>query len=178
MPGVLNFQQYVGGPDSVQVENIFPSNQKSLIYTFTDDAGDPVDLTGWTFSADYQTIVVDTISFNRTTNKPNFADSTVIGSFAKVEVSSLGGGAYVPTVYDAANGKVKVHLPAGMYSGPIIPDARQNVPITVFSLTWTDDSTPAQIQSHRWALVQCWEPDVVIGDPTDDAGYTALTLGA
>ena len=64
-----------------------------------------------------------------------------------------------------------------MYTGPIIPDARQNVPITVFSLTWSDASTPAQINSHRWALIQCWEPDVAVGDPTLAAGYTALTLG-
>jgi hypothetical protein len=173
MPGVLNFQQYIGGPDSVQVENIFPSNQKTLIYTFKDSDGDPVDLTGWTFAADYQTIVVDQVSFNRSTNKPNFADSSVKGSFAKVEVT----GATVPAVLVAANGTVKVHLPAGMYAGPIIPDARQNVPITVFSLTWTDNSTVNQINSQRWALVNCWEPDVTIGDPTLAAGYTAITLG-
>lgn len=177
MPGILNFQQYVGGPDDVQVENVFPSNQKTLIYTFNDADGDPIDLTGWTFSADFQTIVVDKIAFNRNTNKPNFANSTVIGSFAKVEVSSLSGGAYVPTIFNAAQGKVKVHLPAGMYTGPIVPDARANVPIVVFSLTWQDTSTVPQINSHRWALVQCWEPDVTIGDPTDAVGYTALTLG-
>jgi len=173
MPGVLNFQQYIGGPDSVQVENIFPSNQKTLIYSFKDDAGDPVNLAGWTFSADYQTIVVDEIAFNRNTNKPNFANSTVIGSFAKVEVV----GAAAPSIVSAPEGTVKVHWPAGMYTGPIIPDARRNVPITVFSLTWTDNSTLVQINSHRWALVNCWEPDVVIGDPILAGGYTALTLG-
>jgi hypothetical protein len=173
MPGVLNFQQYIGGPDSVQVENIFPSNQKTLIYTFTNSAGTPVNLTGWTFAADYQTLVVDQITFNRNTNKPNFAESTVIGSFAKVEVT----GATAPTVLVAANGTLKVHLPAGMYAGPIIPDARQNVPITVFSLTWSDASSVSQINSQRWALVNCWEPDVVVGDPKLATGYTALTLG-
>lgn len=172
MAGVLNFQQYIGGPDSVQVENIFPSNQRTLIYTFKDSAGAALDLTGWTFAADYQTIVVDTIAFNRNTNKPNFADSTVIGSFAKVEVT----GGTAPAVLVAANGTLRVHLPAGMYAGPIIPDARKNVPITVFSLTWQDVSTVPQINSHRWALVQSWEPDVVVGDPTLAAGYTALTL--
>jgi hypothetical protein len=172
MAGVLNFQQYIGGPDSVQVENIFPSNQRTLIYTFKDSAGAALDLTGWTFAADYQTIVVDTIAFNRNTNKPNFADSTVIGSFAKVEVT----GATAPAVLVAANGTLRVHLPAGMYAGPIIPDARKNVPITVFSLTWTDNSTVNQINSQRWALVNSWEPDVVVGDPTLAAGYTALTV--
>ena len=174
MAGVLNFQQYIGGPDSVQVENIFPSNQKSLVLTFKDSANAALNITGWTFSADYQTIVVDEIAFNRSTNKPNFANSTVVGSFAKVEVT----GGNVPSIISASGGTVKVNLPANMYTGPIIPDARKNVPITVFSLTWTDGSTPAQINSMRWALVQSWEPDVVIGDPTLATGYTALTVGA
>ena len=80
-------------------------------------------------------------------------------------------------ILNAAQGTVRVTFPAGMYTGPIIPDARQNVPITVFALTWTDDSTPAQINTHRWALIQCWEPDVSPNDPTLDPAYTALTVG-
>lgn len=168
MAGILDFQQYIGGPDAVQVEQIFPSNQKTLIYNFGQN------ITGWTFQADHQTIVVDTIAFNRSTGKPNFGNSTVIGSFPKVEVTSP----YAPEVISYTEGTVKVHLPAGMYSGPIVPDARQNVPITVFALTWTDASVPAQISTHRWALIQCWEPDVVVGDPTQAVGYVPLTIGA
>jgi len=169
MAGILNFQQYIGGPDQIQVEQIFPSNQRTLIYDFG------LNITGWTFSADYQTLVVDEISFNRNTGKPNFASSKVIGSFAKVDIS----GANEPSIILASAGTVKVILPANMYAGPIIPDARQNVPITVFSLTWTDNSSPAQINTHRWALIQCWEPDVTVGDPTLSVSpaYTALTLG-
>lgn len=166
MPGVLNFEQYIGGPDQVKVEQIFPSNQKSLIYNFDRN------ITGWTFSADYQTIVVDTVQFNRNTGQPNFSNSRVIGSFAKVDIS----GANEPAVINAAEGTVKVIIPAGLYTGAIIPDARQNVPITVFSVTWSDNATPPNINSHRWALIQCWEPDVTVGDPTDEASYTALTL--
>ena len=67
-----------------------------------------------------------------------------------------------------------------MYTGPIIPDARQNVPITVVALTWQDDSTPVQINTHRFALIQSWEPDVVVGDPilsNVSPVYTSLTLG-
>jgi hypothetical protein len=169
MAGILDFQQYIGGPDQIQVEQIFPSNQRTLIYNFG------TDITGWTFSADHQTLVVDEVTFNRNTGKPNFANSSVIGSFAKVDIS----GANEPSIISASAGTVKVILPAGMYTGPIIPDARQNVPITVFSLTWTDNSTPAQINTHRWALIQCWEPDVTVGDPTLSVSpaYTALTLG-
>lgn len=168
MAGILDFQQYIGGPDQVQVEQIFPSNQKSLQYNFNQN------ITGWTFSSDYQTIVVDSIAFNRLTGKPNFANSKVVGSFAKVDIT----GGNAPSVTNSTTGLVKVVLPAGMYTGPIIPDARQNVPITVFSLTWTDNASPPNTNTHRWALIQCWEPDVVIGDPTLDGAYTALTVGA
>jgi hypothetical protein len=167
MAGVLNFQQYLGGPDQIKVEQIFPSNQKTLIYTFSNS------IVGWTFAADYQTLVIDQIQFNRNTGQPNFANSNVIGSFAKVEVT----GGNAPTVISGADGTLRVVLPSGMYAGSIIPDARQNVPITVFSLTWTTNASPAETFSHRWALIQCWEPDVVVGDPTLSAGYTALTLG-
>ena len=168
MAGVLDFQQYVGGPDQIKIEQVFPSNQKGLVYDFG------IDITDWTFEADYQTIVVDQVSFNRTTGKPNFSESSVIGYFPKAEVT----GNVAPTVANATAGTVNVYLPAGMYTGPIIPDARANVPITVFSLTWTDDASPANINTHRWALVQSWEPDVPIGDPTANASFTALTLGA
>ena len=168
MAGVLDFQQYIGGPDQVQIEQIFPSNQKTLLYTFS------VDITGWTFESDYQTIVVDQIKFNRTTGKPNFSDSQVIGSFPKVDLTAP----FAPEVINSANGTVKVHFPADMYDGPIIPDARLNVPITVFSLTWTDTQTPPQVNSHRWALIQCYEPDVAIGNPITHTGYVPLTIGA
>lgn len=167
MAGVLNFQQYIGGPDQIKIEQIFPSNQKTFLYNFDQD------ITGWTFAVDYQTLVVDQVAFNRNTGQPNFTDSRVIGSFAKVEIS----GDNAPDVVDASAGTVKVYIPAGMYTGPIIPDARQNVPITVVGVTWTDASTPAQINTHRWAFIQSWEPDVTVGDPTLAVGYTAITLG-
>jgi len=168
MAGVLDFHQFVGGADQIKCEQIFPSNQKTLLYDFNQD------ITGWTFSADHQTLIVDTVTFNRRTGEPNFSSSKVIGSFAKVDLT----GANEPDVVSASDGTVKVYVPAGMYTGPIIPDARKNVPVTVFSLTWSDDSTPAQINSHRFAFVQNYEPDVSIGDPVSDAGYTALTLAS
>ena len=65
MPGVLNFNQYIGGPDQIKVEQVFPSTQKTLIYNFG------IDITGWTFAADYQTLVVDSVAFNRNTGQPN-----------------------------------------------------------------------------------------------------------
>ena len=166
MPGILNFQQFVGGPDQVICEQTFPSTQKTVVVNFQRD------ITDWTFAIDHQTLVVDTVKFNRTTGQPNFGDSTVIGSFPKYEIT----GTFAPSVINASSGTVSVHFPAGMYDGPIIPDARANVPVTVVSLTWTDNSTPPQVNSTRWALVQCYEPDVEIGDPTTATNYTALTV--
>ena len=167
MAGVLTFDQYIGGADQLIIEQAFPSTQRSVVYNFDRD------ITGWTFSADYQTIVVDQIGFNRYTGAPNFANSTVIGSFAKVDIAP---GPNAPEIINAATGTVKVTFPANMYTGPIIPDARKNVPIVVFGFTWNINSTPAQILTHRWAFIQCYEPDVVIGDPVEDPGYTPLVV--
>lgn len=164
--GILSFQQYVGGPDSVQVEQIFPSNQRTLIYNFN------TNITGWDFEADFQTIVVDTVQFNRLTGQPNFSKSRVIGSFPKQDIT----GPFVPEVIDRLVGTVKVHIPADMYTGAIIPDARQNVPITVFALTWRDNNIPRQVLTQRWALVQCWEPDVPVGDPTTESDFQPLVV--
>ena len=76
MAGVLNFQQYIGGPDQIKIEQIFPSNQKTFLYNFDQD------ITGWTFAVDYQTLVVDSIAFNRNTGQPNFSaiSGTVSGA--------------------------------------------------------------------------------------------------
>ena len=166
MSGVLTVSQFLGGPDEIQAEAVFPSNQRTLIYNFG------TDITGWTFSTDYQTIVVDAIQFARS-GAPNFSNSTVIGTFPKVEVT----GDFVPTVVNTAEGTVKVHFPANMYTGPIIPDARKNVPVTIFSVTWTDNQTPPQTVSHRWSLIQSWEPDVVAGDPTLEDDFTPIVVG-
>lgn len=166
MAGVLDFQQYIGGADQIKIEQVFPSNQRTLRYNFG------VNITGWTFVADYQTIVVDQISFNRYTGQPNFSNSRVIGSFAKVELT----GDNAPVIVSGAGGTADLRMPSGMYTGPIVPDARANVPITIVALTWTTaDAYPTTI-THRWALIQCWEPDVTVGDPTLAAGYTALQV--
>lgn len=167
MAGILNFNQYIGGPDQIKIEQAFPSDQKTFLYNFGRD------LTGWTITAEFQTLVVDQMAFNRNTGQPNFSTSTVIGSFPAQTLD----GAYAPSIIDEGNGMVKVIIPANMYTGAIVPDARANVPIVIVSITWADNSTPAQINTHRWALIQCWEPGVVVGDPTAEVDYTSMALG-
>ena len=168
--GVLNFAQYLGGADNIQIEQIFPSTQRTLNYNFS------TNITSWTFNIDHQTIVVDTVAFDRNTGQPNFANSSVIGYFAKGVVTTS---SFV-SVTNAASGLVNITIPGNLYSGPVLPDARANVPITIVGVTWTNNSSPVQINTHRWAFIQCWEPGVTPGDPTLSTSplYTAITVGA
>lgn len=164
--GVLNFAQYLGGADNIQIEQIFPSTQRTLNYNFSRN------ITGWSFYIDQQTIVIDTVTFNRSTGEPNFANSNVIGYFANSVISTTTN----VTVTNAVTGLVNITIPKNLYTGPIYPDARANVPISIVGVTWTDNSTPAQINTHRWAFIQCWEPGVSPGNPADDAGFTSISV--
>ena len=161
---ILDFKSYIGGADNVVVEEMTPSTQK----TFNYDYG--IDVSAYTFAADMQTIVVDTLAYDRVTGEPNFADSNVLGSFANSEISNSN---IIET--DAANGNIKFTIPANRYTGQMIPDARNNVPITIISFRWTDTSvTPNTTEQHRYAILERFEPDVTIGNPTLDGGFTAI----
>jgi hypothetical protein len=168
MASLLDFSQYIGGQDNIQTEIVFPSSQKNVVYDFGQN------ITGWTFKLDYQTVVVDTIAYDRNTGAPNFASSSVIGTFPSGVVSTS---TYV-SVISASSGTVRVTLPGGLYAGPIIPDARSHTPITILGFTWTTNTSPAQIDTHRWALLQTYEPGVTPGDPVLAQNYTAISVGA
>lgn len=150
--------------DNVIVEEMVPSKQKTYRYNFG------ANISQYNFELSAQTIVVDTLAYDRLTGQPNFTTSTVLGSFANVDF-----GAGNVNVVDAGAGTVDITIPSQRYTGNIIPDARTNVPITVVSVKWTDTSTsPTQTDSHRWAILERYEPDVTIGNPTLDAGFTAI----
>lgn len=170
MAGVLLFSDFLGGPDNMQLLSVFPSTQQTYTYNFG------TNITGWTFELDHQTVVVNPVSFVRQTGEPNFDNSQVIGFFPKAEIDTA---TYVQVV-NAATGVVKITIPGNLYTGPIIPDARSKVPVTIVGVTWNTADTPSQKETHRWALLQSWEPDVVPGDPTTSTNplYTALTVGA
>lgn len=163
---LLSFENYIGGADDVQVIEKFPSEQK----TFTYDFG--LDITNYDFELDAQTIVVDTLSYNVSDGNPNFTSSTVLGYFANIDV----GAANVSNRNNSA-GTVNITMPSNLYSGNIIPDARSNVPITVFSVSWTNTGvTPNVTEAHRWAVLERYKPgDTAIGDSTESAGFTSLT---
>lgn len=161
---VLDFKSYVGGMDNVIVEEMVPSLQKTYRYDFG------TDITNYSFELSGQTLVVDTLAYDRVTGDPNFTDSSVTGYFANVDY-----GAGNINVVNATLGTVDITIPAQRYTGNIIPDARTTVPVTVVSVKWTDsNTTPTQTSSHRWAILERYEPDVTPGNPTLEAGYTAI----
>ena len=162
--GVLLFSDYLAGPDNLQLEQVFPGTQKVLQYNFG------VDITGWTFHADYQTLVVNPISFDRT-GQPNFSSSEVIGYFAGGVISTS---SYI-TVVNAPTGRVNITVPKNLYTGPILPDARKNVPVLIVGVTWTDAGVPTKAtNTHRWSFLQCYEPGVAPTDPTLNAGFISI----
>lgn len=161
---LLSFENYVGGSDNVQVIEMFPSTQQTFTYDFN------TSISGYTFEADQQTIIIDSMTYNVSDGDPNFTNSNVLGSYANSEITSAN-----IVVQNAGAGTVNFTIPKNRYTGNIIPDARANVPITVVSFKWTNTNvTPSTTDSHRWAVIERFEPDVTIGDPTLGAGYTAI----
>jgi len=157
MAGVLTLGQWLGGPDNVKVESIFPSTQKTYAYDFNQS------IAGWTFKLDYQTVVVDQIAYTRD-GEPNFAESAVIGYFPSGVVSTS---SFIAVTSSGA-GTVNVTHPGGLYpeANGILPDARANVPLLVMSLAWTNAANPPVTNIHRIAKILAWEPGVLPRDPT------------
>ena len=168
MAGILNFNNYIGGADNLQIEQTFPSNQRTVVYNFGQD------ITGWNFHLDHQTIVADTVAFDRVTGEPNFSNTKVIGNFPSGVISTS---TYV-NVLDAEAGTVTLTFPKQLYNGPILPDARSHNPITVIGVTWTDTANPPNSDTHRWAFIQSWEPGVTAGDPVLDPDYNPINVGS
>lgn len=163
---LLSFKNYIGGADNVQVEEVFKDTAKTFTYNYGKD------ISNYQFELSQQTIVVDSLTYDRTTSLPSFTDSTVIGSFANAEISNTN----VNPISNIA-GTVAITIPGNLYAGNVIPDSRGETPITVVSVKWTDTGvTPNTTEEHRWALIQRYSPDRGIGKPSASAGYTALTL--
>ena len=160
---VLSFKSYIGGADNVQMLEMFPSTQSQFTYNYG------FNVSSYQFDADFQTIVVDTLTYDRVSGDPNFTDANIVGSFGSN--TTIGGG-FINTS-DAANGNVKFTIPAQRYTGNIVPDARANVPITVVSFKWTDP-TANTVTSHRWAVIERYEPDVTIGNPQLSTGFVPI----
>lgn len=166
---LLDFKQYLGGADNVEVIEMFPFNQKRFQYNFG------ANVSTYTFSADYQTLVLDQVSYDRDTGNINFADTNVIGYFDNT--ANIAAATYISNT-SASTGIVEFTIPENRYTGAIFPNARQNVVLTVVAFQWQDAATPPRKEMHRWAVVERWEPSVTVGDPTLDPNFVPIGVGA
>tara|TARA_R110000803_G_scaffold83934_2_gene150055 strand:+ start:1800 stop:2570 length:771 start_codon:yes stop_codon:yes gene_type:complete len=166
---LLDISQYLGGASNVKVINLFPRSQKAFTYNFDGD------VSNYTFTADQQSLVLDSIAYDRVTGAPNFAESTITGYMNTV--TSIDPSTYINEV-SAATGLVTFTIPENRYTGPLLPNARQNPVMTVVSFEWATDDTPAQKDSHRWAIIETWEPGVTVGDPAVSNTYIQIGVGA
>ena len=172
----LSFKQYLGGADNVAMIEMLPEHQKTFTYDFN------TNITGWTFSANYSTLVVDALTYNVNTGEPNFATSVVKGYLGNPNYPIAGSNI---AVTNASSGLVNFTIPQYRYdqTGWIYPDARTNVIISIVEFTWTNTTvTPYVIDSHRWAIIERYTSDNVAGDPTSGSnpvGFTSIvTAGA
>ena len=166
---VLSFKQYLGGADNVQMIEMLPEHQKTFTYNYG------FDITDYTFSANYSTLVVDALTYNVNTGEPNFAASKVIG-YLGASSTAIAGANIVKT--NAVAGTVDFTIPQYRYpvTGWLYPDARTNVVISIVEFVWTNTAvTPNVVDSHRWAIVERYTADMVPGDPTSGSNPVAFT---
>jgi hypothetical protein len=167
MSRTLDFKQYLGGADNVQMIEMLPDHQRTFTYNYD------TDITNYNFTANYSSIVVDAITYNINNGEPNFASSNVIGYVGAVS-TSVPGANIVKT--NATAGTVDFTIPKNRYTGPLIPDARTNVVITIVEFTWENTiPTVNTFDSHRWAIIERYSADVTAGNPTSDASFVAIT---
>jgi hypothetical protein len=166
---LLDFQSYIGGSDNVQVINLFPRSQKTFTYDFN------ADVSLWNFTADKQSLVLDQITYDRVSKLPNFADSIITGYMNSS--TTIPAGTYISET-NAALGQIDFTIPAERYTGPLLPNARQNPVMTVVSFEWQTGDTPPQYESHRWAIIETWEPGVTVGDPQLHSTFVPIGVGA
>jgi hypothetical protein len=166
---LLSFKDYIGGADNVITLEMFPNDQRSFVYDYDKN------VSGYNFSADYQSIVLDTVTYDRVTGDPNFADTNVIGYFENTANIS---GSYIDES-TASAGTITFTIPENRYTGNITPNARTNVVATVVSFEWeTDDSPNTQKTRHRWLILERFDPrvgKVPTGNISAEPGFVSLT---
>ena len=162
---LLSFSKYLGGADNVQVLEVFKDTQSTFTYNYG------TNITNYQFELSAQTLVVDSLTYDRTTGDPSFSTSTITGFFANSEISASN----INRLSNAA-GTVNVTIPGNLYTGNVLPDSRGETPITVVGFRWTNTGvTPNTVDEHRWALIHRYSPDSSLGKPSTSAGFSTLT---
>jgi hypothetical protein len=173
---LLTFSQYLGGADNVKVIEMFPSTSKSFKYSF----GVPVD--GWSFSSHYQSLLLDKVTYDRNTGEPNFTETNILGYWP--ERTDLGGQDAGIDIPNTTTGEVYLNIKSDRYTGQLLPNARENVVMTVVGFTWAMASpepgvTPTT-ESHRWGVLERYLPGNGFspGDPALDDLFIPYGTGA
>jgi hypothetical protein len=164
---LLSFKQYLGGAANVLSLEMFPGDQRTFTYNFNN-----ADVSGYTFTADFQSILLSSVAYNNITGDPNLTDTTVSGYFTNTaNISSS-----LINTTSANVGIVGFTIPKDRYTGNVLPNARSNVVCTVVSFQWETDETPAQNDRHRFAIFERYDPAVGKnpGDPADESDFVAL----
>lgn len=163
---LLDFKQYIGGADNVITVELFNRSKKTYTYDFG------FNLSGYTFSADYQSILLDTVTYDRATGLPNFADTNVLGYFDNYTAVPSGNF----DTSDGATGTILFTIPDGRYDGLIFPNARNYVVATVVGFQWDDGSVSQN--THRFLILERWEPGTDMGDPRTNVSpvFTSLAV--
>ena len=172
---LLDFKQYIGGADNVINLEMFPSQTKTYTYDFVQN------ITNFTFNMDYQSLLLDTVTYDRTTGLPNFSETNVLGYFDNyTNLTSAGTMSDHYSIISAPDGEITITLPKDRYTGAIFPSARQNVVATIVSFEWSSPgaTTVTEKNLHRFLILERWEPGVEAGDPSQETSpqFTAITL--
>jgi len=161
---LLSFSKYISSADNVQVIEVFKDTASTFTYNFG------TDIVNYNFELSAQTLVVNSMSYDRTSGNPSFSDSTITGSFANSEIAASN----VKRLSNVA-GTVNITIPGNLYAGNVLPDSRGETPITVVGVRWTNTGvTPNTVDEHRWALIHRYSPDSGLGKPSSSTGFTAL----
>lgn len=165
---LLDFADYIGGPDTIVLE-MFPRMQRKYTYNFN------TNISAYQFTADYQSLVLSDVTYDRVTGDPSFTTTTVLGSFPTVSNVSNS----LISVTNATTGLVDLTIPENRYTGNIIPDARTKVVGTVLTFQWQTSSASTAIKdAHRFLILERYEPGVPIGDPTTSPSFVPLVVTA
>ena len=162
----LDFKSYLGGANNVLFLEAFPRTQKTYAYDFN------ADISAYTFTADYQSVLLNEVTYNNITGEPNLSTTTVSGYFTNTANISNA----MINVTDASAGDVTLTIPENRYTGNILPSTRANVVCTIVSFQWATGETPVQKDSHRYCILERFDPQVgkVPGDPADETTFVAL----
>jgi len=171
---LLTFSQYLGGADNVKIIEMFPSTSKTFKYEFG------TDIQGWTFDSHYQTLLLDKVTYDRNTGEPNFTDTNILGYWPE---RGIGGPSDIKPAGPQIDGSVFYTIAPDRYTGQLFPNARENVVMTVASMTWTSpnsgNSSGNDTESHRWGIIERYLPgDHNPGDPALDPGFIPYGTGA